>query len=106
MKRRTFIQSLAAICLAPLVLTGVKKKPVFRDANKAGFNSLQECYDCSTEPHIITDPNKGSLTIKRGSIDDTDNLCEIKNNAGDTVYVNPTMPDGYEQRLKEWINEH
>jgi hypothetical protein len=48
----------------------------------SSLTSLQEAYDISVEPEIITDSTRGAVTIQRGSALDTDNIIEGKNGAG------------------------
>ena len=48
----------------------------------AGGVDLQDAYDNSTSPEIVTDVTRGALTIKRGSASDTDNVLEIMNGSG------------------------
>lgn len=51
-----------------------------------GFTTtLQQSYDISPTPEIITNSTSGALTIQRGSAADTDNVLEIKNGAGTNV---------------------
>lgn len=47
--------------------------------------TLQQAYDNSTEPEILTDATRGALSLKRGSSADTDAVLEIINGAGDIV---------------------
>ena len=51
-----------------------------------GFSTttMQQAYDNSSTPEVLTDSTRGALTIKRGSAADTDNVLEIQNNAGTT----------------------
>ena len=44
--------------------------------------SLQQAYDNSSAPEIITDSTLGALSLKRGSAADTDNVFEVLNGAG------------------------
>jgi hypothetical protein len=51
-------------------------------------STLQNAYNNSADPEIITDSTRGALTIQRGSAADTDDVFEIKNGAGvQTVYI-------------------
>jgi hypothetical protein len=45
-------------------------------------SSLQNAYDNSLSPEILTDTTRGALSIKRGSAADTDTIYEGLNNAG------------------------
>jgi hypothetical protein len=47
--------------------------------------SLQQGYNVSTTPEILTDATRGALTVKRGSAADTDNVLEVQNGAGSTT---------------------
>lgn len=48
--------------------------------------SLQEAYNNSLEPEILTNSTLGALSLKRGSAADTDNVLEIQNNAGGVTF--------------------
>jgi hypothetical protein len=69
---------------------------VFQQASKFGefgkgsagvsTGSLQNSYDNSIEPEILTDDVRGALSIRRGSTGgDTDVVWEILNGAGEEV---------------------
>jgi hypothetical protein len=45
-------------------------------------SNLQNAYDNSNEPEIVTDATRGAVTFKRGSDLDTDDVHEIQNGAG------------------------
>jgi len=45
-------------------------------------STLQNAYDNSITPEIITDATRGALSLKRGSVADTDLVLEILNNSG------------------------
>lgn len=45
-------------------------------------NILQQSYDNSIEPEILTSDDKGPLSLKRGSSADTDDVLEVLNGAG------------------------
>jgi hypothetical protein len=47
---------------------------------------LQSAYNNSKLTEIITDSSKGAVTIKRGSVADTDNVLETKNGAGSNTF--------------------
>jgi len=66
-------------------------KAFFLEAPKFGGTSgvgglsvstLQNAYDNSSTPEILTDSTRGALSIKRGSASDTDTIIEGLNNAG------------------------
>lgn len=58
------------------------KKYVDDNAGGGGSSTLQDAYDNSTSPEILTDATNGALSVKRGSAADTDNVVEVLNNAG------------------------
>jgi hypothetical protein len=49
-------------------------------------SSLQNAYDNSLTPEILTDTTRGALSIKRGSAADTDTIYEGQNGAGTTTW--------------------
>ena len=53
--------------------------------------SLQDTYNNSTNPEIVTDATRGAVSIKRGSTADTDNVLEIIDGSG----VIKSKFDGY-----------
>lgn len=53
----------------------------------AGAQDLQNTYDLSTTPEILTDSTRGALSIRRGSASDTDDVLEVENNAGTQVFA-------------------
>jgi len=52
--------------------------------NSSGFGgqSLQDTYEISDEPEIITDATRGALSLKQGSGSDADDVIEVLNGAG------------------------
>lgn len=69
-------------------------KVFFIDAGKFGGTSgvgglsvstLQNAYDNSSSPEILTDATRGAMTVKRGSGADTDTVIEVQNAAGSTT---------------------
>jgi hypothetical protein len=50
-------------------------------AGGSSVTSLQEAYDISLEPEILTDSTRGALTLRRGSAADTDTILEGQNAA-------------------------
>jgi len=50
-------------------------------------SSLQNAYDNSTDPEILTDTTRGAVSIRRGSAADTDNVLEVQNNAGTNKFT-------------------
>lgn len=48
--------------------------------------TLQQAYDNSSTPELVTDSTRGALTVRRGSAADTDNVFEGKNNASTTTF--------------------
>ena len=47
---------------------------------------LQNCYNGSTPPEILTAPGLGAVTFRRGTAADTDNVVAVQNNAGTTTF--------------------
>lgn len=57
----------------------------FADAatvSATSVSTLQNAYDNSVTPEMLTDSTRGALSIKRGSSADTDNVVEVLNGAG------------------------
>jgi hypothetical protein len=50
-------------------------------------SSLQNAYDNSLNPEILTDATRDAISIKRGSAADTDNILEGLNGAGSTTFT-------------------
>jgi len=48
--------------------------------------TVQDIYDNSTTPELLTDATRGALTVKRGSASDTDNILEWQNWSWDTTF--------------------
>jgi hypothetical protein len=48
--------------------------------------TLQNAYNNSIDPEIITDSTRGALSLRRGSGADTDNVLEVQNGAGTTNF--------------------
>jgi hypothetical protein len=53
----------------------------------APATNLQDAYDNSTDPEIVTDATRGALTLKRGSTLDSDSVLEIQNGAGSNTTI-------------------
>lgn len=51
-------------------------------ASGIATTTLQQAYDNSITPEIVTNSTLGALTVKRGSDADTDNVIEVQNGAG------------------------
>lgn len=49
-------------------------------------STLQNAYNNSTTPEILTDATRGAVTVKRGSAADTDTIYEGLNGAGSTTF--------------------
>jgi len=66
------------------------KRPIISATSGAssvtGTATLQQTYDNSSTPEMLTDATRGALTIQRGSAADTDNVFEGKNGAGTTTF--------------------
>ena len=52
-----------------------------------GTSNLQQTYDNSADPEILTDTVRGALTVKRGTAADTDNILEGLNGAGTPIFA-------------------
>lgn len=50
------------------------------------ISTLQNTYNNSVEPEILTNSTLGAVTLRRGSAADTDNVFEIQNNAGTNTF--------------------
>lgn len=48
--------------------------------------SLQQAYNNSVNPEIITDTTRNGVTIRRGSAADTDDVLQVQNGAGSTTF--------------------
>jgi len=55
-------------------------------ASGGGTTTLQQAYNNSSDPEILTDATRGALSVKRGSAADTNNIYEGLNNAGTTTF--------------------
>lgn len=51
-----------------------------------GTSTLQQTYDNSTTPEIVTDNVRGALTLKQGSGSDTDTMFEVQNGSGSVTF--------------------
>jgi hypothetical protein len=49
-------------------------------------STLQNAYNNSTDPEIVTDSTRGAVTFKRGSAADTDNVIEVQNASAVTKF--------------------
>jgi hypothetical protein len=49
-------------------------------------STMQNTYDNSVTPEILTDATRGALSIRRGSAADTDNVIEVLNNASSITF--------------------
>ncbi len=50
------------------------------------LQDMQDTYNNSTEPEILTDTTRGAVTYRRGSLLDSDIVFEIQNGAGTTTF--------------------
>lgn len=50
-------------------------------------STMQNAYNNSTDPEILTDATRGAVSVKRGSAADTDNIIEGLNGAGTTTFA-------------------
>lgn len=51
-------------------------------SNGVSTTTLQQAYDNSVTPEILTDNTRGAFSVKRGSSGDTDSVLEVLNGAG------------------------
>ena len=70
------------------IISIVDERPIFGGSTSSitGTASLQQIYENSSTPEILTDTTRGALSIKRGTALDTDNVIEGLNGAGATTY--------------------
>lgn len=62
-----------------------------------GTVNLQQAYDNSSTPEILTDATRGALTLRRGSASDIDPVYEVQNGAGTVTFTlngNGVITDG------------
>ncbi len=70
-----------------------------------GSQTLQDTYDFSTTPEILTDATRLWLTLKRGSAADTDDVFDIQNWAGSkTASITWAWVIDWTGITKGWIN--
>lgn len=55
-------------------------------AGATGTTTLQQAYNNSITPEIVTDATNGALSVKRGSAADTDNVFDVLNGAGTVMF--------------------
>ena len=71
-------------------ISGLGAPTLLQDAATKNYvdttNTLQETYNNSTAPQIITNLTKGSISLQVGSALDTDNVLECKNIAGTKTF--------------------
>lgn len=79
------------IAIANLIIKGAGTDVILDDhrprisaapGNILGTATMQQIYDNSSTPEILTDTTRGALSIKRGTAADTDDILEVLNNAG------------------------
>ena len=49
--------------------------------------TLQQAYDNSVQPEILTNSTLGAVTFRRGSTSDNDNVIEVQNNSGINTFA-------------------
>ena len=59
----------------------------FVSASSSAVGDLQDGYDNSTPPQIVTDGTRGAITIQGGTGNDTDNVLEGQDNAGAETFA-------------------
>jgi hypothetical protein len=66
------------------VFTLVSKFGEVLTGTAGGFSTttLQQAYNNSTQPEILTDSTLGAVTFRRGSAAETDSVIEVQNNSG------------------------
>ena len=55
-------------------------------AGGSSISSLQQAYDISVSPEILTDATRGAFTVQNGDVDDTARVFEGENIAGDVTF--------------------
>ena len=60
----------------------VNGKLTIKNIILTGDTTLQNVYDNSSTPIVLTNATNGALTVKRGSSQDTDSLIKFQNGAG------------------------
>ena len=68
-----------------------------------GTSTLQQTYDNSTSPEVLTDTTRGALSIKRGTAADTDVVLEVLNGAGTPVFS--VTGEGYSGGTSSYAND-
>jgi hypothetical protein len=71
------------------VFTLVSKFGEVLTGTAGGFSTttLQQAYDNSTQPEILTDSTLGAVTFRRGSAAETDNVFEVQNTTGTNTFA-------------------
>jgi len=85
------------------IITIIDERPSIGGTQSAiiGTATVQQVYDNSTTPELVTDSTRGAFTVKGGTANDADLNFEGKNNAGSTTFsingtgdiVSPTITD-------------
>jgi len=70
------------------IVTIIDERPSIIDKQLSAGNvsDMQQIFDNSESPEIVTDDTRGALSIKRGSTSDTDNIIEGIDGADDVVF--------------------
>ena len=70
------------------IISIIDERPIFGGSTSAitGTATLQQIYENSTTPEILTDTTRNGFTVKRGTAADTDNIYEGLNGAGTTTF--------------------
>lgn len=75
----------------PNTTTGTPSKLLAKESDGTVIEidvvDLQDAYDNSTDPEIVTDATRGALTLKRGSTLDSDAVLEVQNGAGSNTTI-------------------
>ena len=71
------------------IFTLVSKFGEVLTGTAGGFSTttLQQAYDNSVQPEIITNSTLGAVTFRRGSVDETDNVFEVQNTSGVNTFA-------------------
>jgi len=71
------------------IFTLVSKFGEVLTGTAGGFSTttLQQAYDNSTQPEILTNSTLGAVTFKRGSASESDNVIEVQNSAGADTFA-------------------
>ena len=71
------------------IFTLVSKFGEVLTGTAGGFSTttLQQAYDNSVQPEILTNSTLGAVTFKRGSTSESDNVIEVQSNTGNNTFA-------------------